>query len=308
MEFEVTKEKIEKIFTLQQKNKFLVGRTNYKERIKKLNSISSWIENHSKEIHEVLHKDLRKSPPETDLSEIFVVQSEIKHAVKHLKSWMKPRKAAKSLTFLNTASAIHFVPRGVVLIIAPWNFPFMLTLGPLISAIAAGNSVFVKPSELSPHTSGLINKMISELFPSHEISVFEGDLNVSVELLKKPFDHIFFTGSPAVGKKIMEAASHNLSSITLELGGKSPAIVDATADIKLAGRKLAWGKLLNAGQTCIAPDYVLADSQIHDELISEIIQNIKKLYGKSEEDRKKTPDLPRIINERHFERLKLLLK
>lgn len=283
------------------------------ERIKTLRKIESWIEEHTKDIQEAIYKDFRKPASEVDLTEIFPVQQEITHAIKHLKKWMKPQKVSSPLALAGSKSYVYYEPKGVCLIIAPWNFPFNLMLVPLVSAIAAGNTAILKPSEITPHTARLTRNMMEDLFHTREVKVFEGDKDVSEALLKLPFDHIFFTGSPAVGKIVMKAAAENLTSITLELGGKSPAIVDSTASLGEAAEKIAWGKWLNVGQTCIAPDYLIVNKNQQQALADELIRVTGQLFGGSGKEGnsqgiEQSPDYARIVSDKHFERLNGLLE
>lgn len=244
-----------------------------------------------------LKADFGKPEAETLISEVLTTTETAKHILANLIRWMKPRKARPSLMMAGTVAWVRPEPMGVVLIIAPWNYPFNLSIIPLLSALAAGNRVIVKPSELTPHTSALIAALIAEVFPADEVAVVEGGVEVSKELLALPFDHIFFTGSPRVGKIVMEAAAKHLTSVTLELGGKSPCIVDATADLDLTARKLAWGKCLNAGQTCIAPDYLWVHDAVHDALIERL---------KAQFDTRLTTadDFARVVNESHRARIR----
>jgi aldehyde dehydrogenase (NAD+) len=216
---------------------------------------------------------------------------------------MKPKYVAPTLTMLGTKARIRHEPKGVSLIISPWNYPISLLLGPLTSAIAAGCPAIIKPSEMSPACSALLAKILRETFAPEEIAVFEGEANVSTALLELPFDHIFFTGSPAVGKVVMSAAAKHLAEVTLELGGKSPVIVDETADITKAVRSIAWGKFSNCGQTCVAPDHAYVHESRLPQFIDAMKETIKKMYG----DAAQSPDYCRIINHRHFERLSRLL-
>jgi aldehyde dehydrogenase (NAD+) len=278
------------------------------ERISRLKSIREWIKGHQKDIQEVLLADFQKPPIETDLSEIFTVTSEINHTIKNLKSWMKPKSVSTPLPLLGTSGKIYYEPKGCALIIAPWNYPFNLAIGPLVSALAAGCTAIIKPSELTPNTSSLIEKMISELFDPSEVAVFQGESDVAQELLKLPFDHIFFTGSPAVGKIVMKAAAENLTSVTLELGGKSPVIIDQDANLKDAAEKLVFGKFINCGQTCVAPDYLLVHKESKEKLLMELKVALKNMYDPKFNGIEKSPDLARIINDRHFERLVSSLK
>lgn len=221
---------------------------------------------------------------------------------------MRPHPVRRIIALLSTKSWIQYEPRGVVLIIAPWNYPFELNVAPLISAITAGNCVIIKPSELAKHTSKLIVRMITELFPENEVAVFEGEKEVSIELLKHPFDHIFFTGSTAVGKKVMEAAAKNLSTVTLELGGKSPTIVDKSANLKDAAEKIIWSKFMNCGQTCIAPDYLLVHKSVSKQFSIHLKNSIQKFYVNSNTDSSTFKDYACIINKNHYNRLKNVLE
>lgn len=277
------------------------------ERIAKLKKIRSWIKAHQSDIRSALWQDFNKPAPETDLNEIFPVTSEINHAIKNLKSWMSPKKVSTPLPMIGTSAYIHFEPKGRSLIISPWNFPFNLTIGPLVSAIAAGCTAIIKPSEYSPKTSELIAQMIKELFDEDEITVCLGEVEISSELLQLPFDHIFFTGSPAVGKIVMKAAAQHLSSVTLELGGKSPVIIDSSADLKDAAQKIIWGKFVNCGQTCIAPDYIVVHEDKKEEFILQATVQLQTYYDPTFKGIDKSPDYARIINQKHFERLEGML-
>lgn len=249
------------------------------QRRRKLKKLEKWILTHRKEIQDAVYQDLQKPKQETDLTEVFVVLGEIRKARRNLRAWMNPNPAKGSIVYLGTSAESYPEPKGACLIISPWNYPFQLAIGPLVSAIAAGNTVIIKPSEYSENTSILIKRMCDEVFESDEVGTVLGAVDESQELLSLPFDHIFFTGSPQVGKIVMEAASKHLASITLELGGKSPTIVDETADIKDAGSKIAWGKWQNAGQVCIAPDYLLVHEQVKEKLVEELVVQSNKLYG-----------------------------
>jgi aldehyde dehydrogenase (NAD+) len=293
------------IFQAQKANTQCLANTNVSERKDKLKKILDWTFSHEKEINDALFNDFRKNPSETNIGEIMGVVGEVKHLLKHLNSWMKPQSVPTPMNMIGTSAHVRFEPKGVCLIISPWNYPFNLTIKPLAQAIAAGNTVILKPSELTPHTSALIKKMISELFESNEVAVFEGDATVSQTLLNQPFNHIFFTGSPNVGKIIMAAAAKNLTSVTLELGGKSPCIVDETANIKKSAEKIAWGKFINNGQTCVAPDYALVHKSVEKEFVSAMKSAIESMYGS---DVKQSVDYCRVVNNRHFNRLDGLLK
>lgn len=277
------------------------------ERVERLKAIRIWIRNHQADIRKALWEDFQKPEVETDLSEIFPVTSEINHAIKHLKSWMKARSLPTPLAMLGTKAKVQFEPKGVALIISPWNYPFNLALGPLVSALAAGCPAIIKPSELTPHTSTLIEKMISETFSREEVVVVQGDASVAQALLALPFDHIFFTGSPQIGKIVMENAAKHLTSVTLELGGKSPAILTESADLKDAAQKIIYGKLVNCGQTCVAPDYILVHDSQKDLLLAELKVAIQQMYAAEFKEIEHSKDLARIVNDRHFLRLKSYL-
>lgn len=300
-------EDLYRIYKAQQSQKMIIRQTTATERISKLKRIESWIMNNRLLIQEAIYADFRKPKLEVESQEIYVTLTEVRHAIRHLKKWMKPIPVRRTLPLILTRSWIEYVPRGVVLIFSPWNFPFLLSIGPLISAMAAGNCVMLKPSEISIHTSRLIKKMVSELFPENEIAVICGGIDIATELLTYPFDHIYFTGSSEVGKIVMKAAAKNLSSITLELGGKSPVVVDQTANLKDAARKIVWGKFINAGQICVAPDYVLVQESVYFEFIEVLKSNVACSYGKDETQQAATADFARIIDERHFTRLKNII-
>jgi len=263
-------EEIDRLFEKQQARRAAVAITTAGERKEKLRRLHDSLLSRRDEIRRALWDDYRKPAPEVDLSEIFPVLAEARHAMRHLRSWMRPRRVPPPPALLGSRSRIVYEPKGVVLIISPWNFPINLTFGPLVSAIAAGNCAIVKPSEMTPHTSACMKRIVADLFDESEIAVIEGDARVAEALLKKKFDHVFFTGSPAVGKIVMRAAAEHLTSVTLELGGKSPAIVDRTADLDEAAKKIAWGKTMNAGQVCIAPDYVLVDETVRAAFLEKL--------------------------------------
>lgn len=300
----VQPEEILRIFNLQKKNTQNLKNTTAKERKNKLNKLKDIILSSQTKIQRAVFMDLRKAAVETDFAEIFAVVSEIRHVVSNLDEWMRPVEVDTPLMYIGSSSKIVFEPKGVTLILSPWNYPFQLPLVHLTSAVAAGNTAIIKPSEFTPHTSALLKEIIQNVFPENEVAVIEGDSTVSSELLKLKFDHIHFTGSPAVGKIIMRAAAEHLTSVTLELGGKSPAFVDETANIDAAVKKLTWGKFINVGQTCIAPDYVLVHESKKVEFINKFKTQIEKWFGSNPQQ---SPDLARIINNKHFKRLKDLL-
>jgi len=266
-----------------------------------LEKLEAWLRTNQRQLEEAVYKDLGKPAMEVNTSELFPVLAEINHAVDNLDRWTAPVKIDAPLTFIGTRSEIRHEPKGTCLIIAPWNYPFNLCIGPLVSCIAAGNTALLKPSELTPNTSAFISKLVAEVFENDMVSVVEGDAEVASALLQLPFDHIFFTGSPAVGKIIMRAAAERLASVTLELGGKSPAIVDASANLKDAARRIAFGKFLNNGQTCIAPDYILVDESVKERFVTLLKESVAELFAREE-------DYGRIVNTRHFGRLRKLLE
>jgi aldehyde dehydrogenase (NAD+) len=277
------------------------------ERIKRLQSLRTWIHQNRAAIHKAMHDDFSKAPAEVDAIEIFHVLNEINEAVNNLDVWSAPRKIDAPITMLGTRSWVYYEPRGVCLIISPWNYPFSLSVGPLVSAIAAGNCVVLKPSEHTAHVSALLKKLISDIRLDDIVKVVEGDADVSRELLRLPFDHIFFTGSPAVGKIVMKAAAEHLTSVTLELGGKSPTIVTESANLNDAAERIAVAKFVNNGQTCIAPDYIVVHQRVAARFVSLLIDKIKYRFAR-DTDFIKSPDYCRIVNNNHFDRLAMLLK
>lgn len=277
-----------------------------RERIEKLERLGRAIEFSRNEILAAVHADFRKSPAEALLSEIFVVATEIRSARRSLRRWMKPRRVPGRLSYLGGRGEIRREPRGVVLILSPWNFPFQLAVGPLVSAVAAGNRAIVKPSEFTPRTSAALKKILADVFPEDEVAVVEGDATVAQSLLEFPFDHIYFTGSASIGRRVLAASVKHLSSVTLELGGKCPVLVDEGADLREAAKKIAWGKFLNAGQTCVAPDYVVIPRPRLDEFVREMKFAIHDLYG-PDEGISTNPDYCRLVDARHFASVRGLL-
>ncbi|RYY18225.1 MAG: aldehyde dehydrogenase family protein, partial [Cytophagaceae bacterium] len=277
-------------------------------RRQRLGRLESWLSSHRTDIQAALHQDFRKPAAETDLTEVWPSLTEIRHTRRHLQQWLAPQKVGTPLSLLGTRSWVQLEAKGVVLIIAPWNYPFYLALDPLVSAIAAGNAVVIKPAEQTPATSALLRRLAEELFRPDEVLVVEGGKDTATALLALPWDHIFFTGSPAVGKVVMRAAAEHLSGLTLELGGKSPAIVDDTANLRDAAEKLVWGKFLNAGQTCVAPDYVLAHHTVRDALVQEMRAVLRRFYDPEGAGVKQSASLARIVNAQHFARVVGLLE
>lgn len=272
----------------------------YDFRIRQLDKLENAIRENEGEILSALEKDLGKSNFESFITEYHFVLEEIKFAKKNLKKWMKKKIVRKSLTTFPVKSFYIYEPLGVTLIISPWNYPFNLSLGPLAPAIAAGNTVILKTSSKSKATTDIISKLIRDNFRDEYIIHLDNEDLDYDDLLKKPYDHVCYTGGPEVAGKIMKNQAPNLTKLTLELGGKSPCLVEKTADIKMAAKKIAWAKTVNAGQTCIAPDYIIVDQSVKADLISELAANLNNFYGANPLDNK---DLPRIINENHFDRL-----
>lgn len=257
-----------------------------------------------KAILKALESDLHKAPYEAYMSEVGIVLSELRFTLRHLRSWSRPVRVRTPVTIFPAASFIYPEPCGVVLIISPWNYPFALTINPLIGALAAGNCCILKASEFVPHTSAVLGRLIADNFAADHVTMVAADAEASQALLEERFDKIFFTGSAAVGRAVMAAAAVNLTPVTLELGGKSPCIVDHGARLGDAARKITSGKFLNAGQTCIAPDYLLVHRSVEKELVSRIQNTIQRFYGK---DPQQSGDYARIVNRRHFDRLDQLM-
>ena len=265
-----------------------------------LNLLKNAIHSNEQEIMDGLKMDLNKSAFESYETEIGIVLEEIKFMLRNMERLTKSRRVKTPITHFLSGSRIYKEPYGVVLIIAPWNYPFQLALVPLVGAIATGNCSIIKPSNYSPNTSAIIKKIINACFSPEYIGVIEGGRDTNQTLLDEKFDYIFFTGSVSVGKLVMEKAATHLTPVVLELGGKSPCIIDQTADIRIAARRLAWGKFLNAGQTCVAPDYLLIHESVKEQFIKEFRKNIMEMYGDKPESNE---EFPKIINEKHFARL-----
>lgn len=290
---------------LTQKEYFQSGATLPLEfRLAQLRSLYRGIKRFEPQILEALRSDLGKSAEESYMSEIGMCLTEIRHTARHLREWSRPQRVPTPLMHFPGSSRIVREPRGVCLIIAPWNYPFLLAVGPMISAIAAGNCVTLKPSEYAPATAAVLEKMLDVCFEGRFCRTVTGGAEVSAAETARPYDMIFFTGSTAVGRKVMAAAAQNLTPVVLELGGKSPCIVDETADLSVAAARIIWGKCLSSGQTCVAPDYVLVARSRKDALIREMQKAICRFYG---EDPCENSAYPRIVNERHFDRLAAML-
>jgi len=274
-------------------------------RIEQLKKLKNAIIKHEKNLLRALKADLNKSEMEAHATEIGITVAEIEHNIKHIKNWVAPQKVSTPLFFLPGKSRIHYEPFGVALIISPWNYPFKNLFGPALGAVTAGNCTILKPSELSPHTSAVINEMISEAFDPDFMAVVEGGVPETTELLKEKFDYVFFTGGTEIGRIVYQAAAKHLTPVTLELGGKSPTIVDKNINIDVTAKRIAWGKFTNAGQTCVAPDYILVHKQVKQKLLDRLTEIIHEFYGS---DPSASPDFGRIITDRHFNRIKNLIE
>ena len=288
------------IFNKQRK--LFLSKVTYEYEFRKsmLLKLKKMIKDNINKFEEALYKDLGKAKTESYMCEIGLVLDKISYALKNLKSFMKPTKVSSSLVNFPSSSYIIKDPYGVCLIMAPWNYPLLLSIEPLIGAISGGNTAFLKLSEYSVHTSTLIKELIKSNFEENYIAVFDGGVDDTTNILKLPFDFIFFTGSEKVGKIVMQAASLHLTPVCLELGGKSPAIVTKNANVKLAAKRIIFGKIINAGQTCVAPDFIYVDEDVKNELIEHLIINIKEMLGDCILDNN---DYPKIISKRHLDRL-----
>lgn len=304
----VSADEIRRVYEKQQENRWNMASTTALDRIERLKKLMDALWERRSGLHQALYDDFKKHPAEADLTEILPVMAELKHFMKHLEDWMRPVRVKSPILLFGTRSEIRYEPKGLALILSPWNYPVNLLLNPLAAALAAGNCIMAKPSSKVAHTARFLKTLLSDLFPEEEIALFEGGSAVSDELLKLKFDHIFFTGSPAVGKTVMTAAARHLTPVTLELGGKSPVIVDETADVQKAAERIMWGKFLNAGQTCVAPDYVL----IHQDRLGSFIERSKSVlaarYGADAASRRANPSYCRMVSRNSLERLLGLLE
>jgi aldehyde dehydrogenase (NAD+) len=297
---------LRQVFEKQRETALRLRTSTAKERIAKLTKLRDAILAHEKDWYTAGYADFKKPPAEIDIAEIWPAVAECNDAIRNVAGWMKPLRVSPTLPMAGTRAYIQSEPRGRCLLISPWNYPVNLTFGPLASAIAAGNTVIIKPSEMTPHLAALMTQVVHEIFTEDEVAIFEGDASVSQALLELPFDHIFFTGSPAIGKVVMAAAAKHLTSVTLELGGKSPTIVDESADIDMAARNVLWAKYTNNGQTCIAPDHVYVHARVKDAFVARCKEVLVASYG-PEGAQKDSPNLSRIVNQRHTKRIRALL-
>lgn len=295
---------IDTIFRSQQATALQWRRSTPAERIERIKKLVALVQDNTDRIYAAAHADFRKPESEVDISEIMPVLAEARKNIKKLKKWMKPKRVMPTSTTFGTKAWIQYEPRGVSLIISPWNYPLNLSFMPLVSALGAGCPAIIKPSEMTPHMSTLMKELIESAFDPSEVAVIEGDVRASQALLSLPFDHIFFTGSPTVGKIVMKAAAEHLTSVTLELGGKSPVIVDETANVKRAAESITWGKFANNGQTCIAPDYLFVHESVKEAFVEAASAQIRKFYGDNPEQ---SADYCRIVNGRHHGRIQGLM-
>jgi aldehyde dehydrogenase (NAD+) len=298
---------IEKLFARQEPVALALRQSSAAQRIRKLALLRDALLSRREALLTAFHHDLRKPKVEVDLTELMPVLDDIRHTIKHLKNWMRPQRAMPTLTTLGTRARVSYQPRGRSLIIGPWNYPINTLVGPMVSAVAAGNTVLLKPSEFTPHVNAEVAQLVAEVFDPSEVALVHGALATSQHLLSLPFDHIFFTGSPSVGKIVMGAAAKHLTSVTLELGGQSPVIVDESANLQHAARHLIWGKMVNGGQTCVAPDHVYVHRSVHDRFVTLCREVIAERFGADAAAVAASPDLARMIHPRHAQRLGSLL-
>lgn len=301
------KQQITEAFDLQKANVYPLSQTTAAERVIKLKRVVTYIQQNQEQIAEAMRQDIGRASLDT-IAELLMIKTEAEFISKHLKKWMKPQAVKTNLLSQGTKPYLWYEAKGVTLIIAPWNAPFACCLVPMIGAIAAGNAVIVKPSEMAPASSAVLKEMLAELFPTKEVAVFEGDAETGAHLLTLPFDHIYFTGSPRLGKIVMAAAAQNLTPVTLELGGKNPTVVDETALIDATAAKIAWGKCANSGQVCVAPDYILAHQSIKNELVEALKSKLTKMYDPDGKGIDQNEGYCRIINQNHFDRIVHLLE
>ena len=304
---EQVKNQIDDVFARQQRYALELRKSDYKQRLAVLDRFEQAFRESEEKIYQSAADDFSKPQAEVDMSEIMAVLAELKHVRKNLKKWMKPVSVMPTASMIGTSSKIVKEPKGVTLVVSPWNYPFNLTFGPMIWSIAAGNTVIIKPSEMTPNMSAVIADIVERAFRPEEVSLFQGEADVASYLTALPFDHIFFTGSPAVGKHVMAAAAKNLTSVTLELGGKSPVIVDKSVNIKKAVQSIAWGKFSNNGQTCIAPDYLYVHESVKDQFVRELTACVEKQYGLGN-NAKVNGDYCKVVNTSHYNRINRLLE
>jgi len=299
---ETPRSEIERLFRLQREGAAGTGRSGPEQRLDRLHRLKEWILDQREAIRSALYEDFRKPHTETDITEVFIPVHELRFIMRHLRRWMAPRCVRRTLPLLTTRSRVRCEPLGTNLIMAPFNYPFLLVVQPLSYALAAGNRVILKPSELTPKTARLVKKMTEELFDEREVATVCGGVETATVLLEQPFDHIYFTGSGRVGRIVLEAAARHLTPVTLELGGKSPALLLEDADPEDAAARIAWGKFGNTGHTCIAPDYVLVHDRIREPFLRALTSTLEEMYGSDPAAVKATADYGRVIDEAHMDR------
>jgi aldehyde dehydrogenase (NAD+) len=299
---------IRRVFESQLQTSLIWRESTLAERIARLKRLRTAMVARREDFYVAFQKDYRKPASEVEATEFMPVLDEIRHAIAHLKKWAQPKRVMPTVTTIGTSAWIEYQPRGRCLIVAPWNFPLNLCFGPLVSALAAGNTAILKPSEMTPAVSTVMAEIIAEVFTPDQVALFEGSLPTSQVLLELPFDHIFFTGSPAVGKVVMKAAANHLTSVTLELGGKSPVIVDETADVKASAETLLWGKFTNSGQICVAPDHVYVHEAVKDRFVAACRTVIAERFGSTPQAQRECKDFTHVINQRHTQRIAGLLQ
>ncbi len=287
---------VRRIFDAQVANRWAVSSSTAAQRVERLIRLRAAVRERRLELLEAIHGDFGKQAVEAEVTELLPVIEELNVAIRQLKRWMKPRRVGTPLTLLGSRSEVRHEPKGVVLVLAPWNYPFLLALSPVVAALAAGNTVMLRPSEKTPRTARFVRDLLGKVFPENEVAVLVGDRSVADALLELPFDHILFTGSASVGRKVMAAAARHLTPVTLELGGKSPAIVDETADLDAAAERIGWAKFINAGQTCVAPDYVLVHEAVAPRFEAALRAVVERFYGAGEETRLRSPDLASLVD------------
>jgi aldehyde dehydrogenase (NAD+) len=299
---------VQRIFAAQTANRWAMAATTAEQRIERLRRLRDAIRARRSELCEAILADFGKHAVESELTEILVVVEELTLAIKKLKKWMKPRRVGTPLTLWGSRSRVQYEPKGVVLVLAPWNYPFNLAMTPLVAAIGAGNCVMLRPSDKTPRTARFMKDLVASVFPQNEAAVVVGDRSLADGLLELPFDHVFFTGSPNTGRKVMACAAKHLAPVTLELGGKSPVFVDETADLAASAERLTWAKFINAGQTCVAPDYVLVHASVADRFAEELRLAIERFYGATPEARLRSESFASIVDTGNTRRLADLVK
>lgn len=292
-----------RLFELQREARWRMAATSAAERIDRLRRLRASILRHRQALYDGVWADFRKPAPEFEITEMQLVLGEIAHTIRHLRRWMRPRRVPTPPLLAGTRSRVVHEPRGRVLILAPWNYPFQLLFSPLAAAVAAGNVCILRPSEKVPATAAAMARIVADAFPEDEVGMVLGGVETADALLQLPFDHIFFTGSTAVGRRVMHAAAEHLATVTLELGGKSPALVDRSADVAQAAERIVWGKFVNAGQTCVAPDYVLVHQADAPAFVQAATQSIARFYGAGDAGPRASRDFARIVDDRGFRRL-----